>query len=360
MKPIFYMLLFFISIASIAQSTVSIKGIDIHNYQKVSLYSFDYTSLKYVKMRSKPINTKGEFYFEIPYTNANAYKLRFDDEKSIYLSIENANPIILKSEKNNIQIIGSSSSSKMNLFRQENEALQAKHFGQLKIEMDKAAKENDKKKLHELQQKVPVAIQAYLKEFRQQILNLGTTPAGYYALQFSDFIKELDFIEQRLAVYQKELPNSPVTLALKKQVYQAKITAIGKTPPMFEVIDSKGTKLSLSSYRGKVTLIDFWAAWCRACRIEHPKLVNLYQKYAKKNFAIIGVSQDKTETRWLKAIEKDGVGLWRQIWDKDLRISTLYSVSSLPQNILLDKNGKIIAKNITTEELEVQLNNLIQ
>ncbi len=91
------------------------------------------------------------------------------------------------------------------------------------------------------------------------------------------------------------------------------------------------------------------------CRVENPKLAVLYEKYQPENFEIISISQNESTAQWVQAIEKDGIDAWAQIQDKDRSLSTLYSISSLPQNILLDNSGKIIARNITAEELATLL-----
>ena len=134
---------------------------------------------------------------------------------------------------------------------------------------------------------------------------------------------------------------------------------MGSTPPPFEAKDKEGKLLKLSDFKEKVLLIDFWAAWCQACRVENPKLASLYQKYQQKGFEIISISQDETKENWVNAIQKDGIDSWHQIWDQDNSISEKYSVSSLPQNVLLDKKGKIIAKNVNAEMLSKILSGIL-
>jgi thiol-disulfide isomerase/thioredoxin len=328
------------------------------DYHTVYLKYFDHNSLTYGVLDSQSLASNDNFEFKFPFESSNLYELNFDEKEMIPISVENTKTISINKISDEIKVKGSEQTKKMILFRAQSDQLQDKYFGQLKIDFDQAMAENDQDKIEELTQKSEVLIGDFLREFRALIIDLGTTPAAYFALQFSDFNKEIDFIQERLATFKKDAPNSLVTKALEKQVYQATITAIGNTPPSFEGKNAKGQKVNLSEYQGKILLVDFWASWCRACRVENPKLARLYEKYHKNDFEIVSISQDESSEQWLKSIEKDGIGAWEQIHDGEKAISNLYSVSSLPQNILLDKSGVIVAKNINAEELQTILLNM--
>jgi thiol-disulfide isomerase/thioredoxin len=109
-------------------------------------------------------------------------------------------------------------------------------------------------------------------------------------------------------------------------------------------------------------LLDFWASWCGPCRQENPNVVRNYNKYKAKNFTVVGVSLDKPEGKsaWLDAIKNDGLA-WTQVSDLKFwnnAAAALYQVSSIPQNYLIDPNGKIIAKNLRGEDLDAKLQEL--
>ncbi|MDP4205751.1 MAG: TlpA disulfide reductase family protein [Bacteroidota bacterium] len=156
--------------------------------------------------------------------------------------------------------------------------------------------------------------------------------------------------------------NSSFANAIETQIKLTSISKIGIMAPDFTLNTPEGKPFTLSSLRGKFVLIDFWASWCSPCRGENPNVVKAYQTFKDKNFTILGVSLDSNKSNWIKAIEDDHLA-----WDhvSDLQgwknaVAVLYGIYSIPSNILLDKNGKIIAKNLRGENLIKTLNELIK
>jgi thiol-disulfide isomerase/thioredoxin len=115
--------------------------------------------------------------------------------------------------------------------------------------------------------------------------------------------------------------------------------------------------VKLSSLQGKYVLVDFWAKWCGPCRQENPNVVRLYNRYKDKGFTVYGVSLDRNKTDWLKAIEEDKL-TWTHVsdlkyWQSDA--AKLYNITAIPFSLLLDPDGKIIAKNLRGPSLEKKL-----
>ena len=135
-------------------------------------------------------------------------------------------------------------------------------------------------------------------------------------------------------------------------------TKVGKTAPDFDFKNLTGEALKLSSLRGKVVLIDFWASWCRPCRNENPNVVAAYKKYNNKGFEVLSISLDKDQNEWQNAIREDGLIWNNHHWDDEGKIANLFGVKSIPHTLLLDKNGVIIAKNLRGEDLETKLKSL--
>jgi peroxiredoxin len=141
-----------------------------------------------------------------------------------------------------------------------------------------------------------------------------------------------------------------------------KAIALGAAAPEFAEADTSGKVIKLSSFRGKYVLIDFWASWCGPCRQENPNVVKAFNRYKGQKFTIIGVSLDQPngKNKWLAAIHKDGLN-WTQVSDLkywDSKVAGQYAVRGIPQNFLLDPDGKIIAKNLRGDDLEEKLEEL--
>ncbi len=142
--------------------------------------------------------------------------------------------------------------------------------------------------------------------------------------------------------------------AIKKREENAKSTDVGATAPEFTAPDPNGNEISLSEVKGKLTLIDFWAAWCKPCRAENPNIVKVYEKYHDKGFNVLGVSLDRKAEDWKKAISDDGLA-WNHVSNLAYfndAIAKLYNVEAIPAAFLLDENGVIIAKGLRGAALE--------
>jgi peroxiredoxin len=161
----------------------------------------------------------------------------------------------------------------------------------------------------------------------------------------------------------EDLKNSDIGKQLKYSLDNLRITAIGSIAPDFIQNDVNGKPVQLSSFRGKYVLIDFWASWCGPCRQENPNLVRTYNKYKGKNFTVLGVSLDKESGKgdWLAAIKSDKLE-WMQVSDLKFwnnMAATLYGVHSIPQNFLIDPQGKIVAKSLRGDDLDNKLEELL-
>lgn len=181
------------------------------------------------------------------------------------------------------------------------------------------------------------------------------------AIQALDPEKYLDVYQELDKNLMKKFPKNQNILMFHEHVLRTissreKALALkeGSEAPEINLPDVNGNPLTLSSLRGKVVLIDFWASWCGPCRKEMPAVVKAYAKYKSKGFEIYGVSLDKTKENWVEAIQKDGI-TWPQVSDLkfwDCEAAKAYNVEGIPFTVLIDKEGKILAKNLRGDDLE--------
>lgn len=193
--------------------------------------------------------------------------------------------------------------------------------------------------------KIPADSRAYK-------LALGGVLAGLEQKSHGNYKHFADLFIQK---FEHEMPKEAEQL--KKKVKSKASMMIGAEAPDFTMNSIDGTPVALSSFKGKVTLIDFWASWCGPCRRENPYVAKLYKKYKDHGFEILGVSLDNNKGRWQQAITKDALP-WTHV--SDLRkwkneAAQLYGVRSIPHTILLDKQGRIIAQKLRSHQLEQEL-----
>ncbi len=161
--------------------------------------------------------------------------------------------------------------------------------------------------------------------------------------------------------FAEPIKNSIPGRSLKLALDAIKSTSVGATATNFTQNDVNGKPVSLASFRGKYVLLDFWASWCAPCRAENPNVVKAYNAYKSKGFDILGVSLDEEKSLWLAAIKKDNL-TWTHVCDFkgfENEAANLYRINAIPANYLLDKEGKIIAVNLTGPALENKLKELM-
>jgi peroxiredoxin len=213
--------------------------------------------------------------------------------------------------------------------------------------------------------KVESTIDALDLEMREKVFGafLKThpkSPVALYALkQYGGYEIDPDKIEPLFNSLPGDVQLWPSAVAYKSGIDIAKKTAVGKYAMDFTQNDTLGNPVALSSFKGKYVLVDFWASWCGPCRAENPNVVKTYNKYKDKNFTILSVSLDRptAKDKWIKAIHDDGL-VWTHVsdlkfWDNE--VAKQYGIRAIPQNLLLDPQGKIVAKNLRGEELDEKL-----
>jgi len=234
----------------------------------------------------------------------------------------------------------------------------------IESEFQQAVQAKNEKRIAELQSQAmtlmdnnTLKLVAFLKE---QPVSLGL----FNVLQDPNLIdkdKHIDLFISSADKFKREWPTYSYTKELNNQVEKLKVTAVGQIAPEISLANPNGQIVKLSSLRGKYVLIDFWAKWCGPCRRENPNVVKAYKRFKDKGFEVFGVSLDRNKEDWVKAIAEDGL-TWTHVSDLkyfESQAAKDYNINAIPFSILLDKSGKIIAKNLRGAALEKKLEEVI-
>ncbi len=196
---------------------------------------------------------------------------------------------------------------------------------------------------------------------------IKANPASFvspYLLSRVYYEMEADVLEGYLKGFDARLDSVPSVIMLKERVNKLKAVAIGQMAPDFTMSDANGNPVKLSDIYSKneYTLVDFWASWCGPCRRENPNVVTVYNSNKDKGFGVFGVSLDTDKEKWLKAIADDQL-TWPHVsdlkgWKNEA--AALYAVSSIPANLLLDKTGKIVGRNLREAKLGETISGLLK
>lgn len=158
------------------------------------------------------------------------------------------------------------------------------------------------------------------------------------------------------------LKNTEIAKKLAAKLDKTKKTAIGVMAGDFSQPDVNGKMIALSSFKGKYVLLDFWASWCGPCRAENPNVLKAYNEFKDKNFDVFAVSLDDKKENWLKAVKDDAMP-WTQVSDLKgwkNQAAGMYAITAIPQNFLINPDGKIVASNLRGEALVKKLKELIK
>ncbi len=212
-------------------------------------------------------------------------------------------------------------------------------------------------------------MQSFEKQEMQKIKEFGDENAESVVgmVVYSDLINQKKVNNKELKEFyersSKDVKDHVLGRMIKEKIATINATDIGAVAPDFKGPTPDGNELELHKSLQKLTLVDFWASWCKPCRVENPNIVSIYEDYKDKGFHVIGVSLDRQnqEQKWIQAIEADGLD-WDHVshlkfWKEPIALQ--YGVKSIPQAFLLDEDGVIVAKNLRGDQLRQKVAELL-
>lgn len=393
MRIIFYSLLCLILAGVIAgcggngadDNSFVIKG-KLTNSKQDSIYLQELTVKSNTGIDSTVLSEDGEFFFKVKPKEIGFYVLKMNKNNFVTLLVDKGETVEISGDVKNLLLTYSVSGSKgSELIRELNTNLNKNYdkVDSLGVVYKESKGSPDILKIKAQLDSVYKNIFLDQKEFLKNFIDKNTSSLACLIAVYQQFGREPMFninLPEDLAYYEKldkalfaAYPENQHALDLHKrmgevrkaqaerQIAESKL-AIGAVAPDFTLSTPEGTPVSLSSLKGKIVLIDFWASWCAPCRAENPNLIRLYNQYKTKNFTVLGVSLDSDKDSWTKAVKADKLS-WTQVSDLKYWSSPvvkLYNIKSIPYSMLLDKDGKIAAKGLTGDSLAMKVAEMVK
>lgn len=345
-----------------AEKGFSIKG-KINNAPGSYIVLHEFTPKGLLFIDSAEVNADGVFEFKGSLSEPVFCVIPFNNAASIFLVDTNAE-IMVSIDANNPEqftVNGSPETEKL------------KSLLKLNSDYQRAAMLVEQKFAAYKDNIPPVSVQNQIRYEFDSIMKARDAAIKQFAVQTDQSLvpffatnfllprADFEFLKQIDQKFYNKFSNSKYAQELHERVMNLSKTASGSTAPDIVLQDPFGKPIALSSLRGKIVLVDFWASWCRPCREESPRLVKLYNKYKTKGFDIFSVSLDDNREAWQKAINDDKL-LWTHVSDLlkwNSAVVSQYNIEAIPFTVLVDAEGKIIATGLRGEALEQKLAELM-
>jgi thiol-disulfide isomerase/thioredoxin len=385
-KKLFLYLFFVLVSAGCKNNVVRISGTIVNPVSGAYIYLDELKSNELKPVDSVRVSSDGKFNFKREIKQPSFYLLKSTDNNFLTMLIEPGEKLMLKAQNDSLNYPISLNGSKgTELMTDYNKMLRAtinKLTGLNKIYTQNV----DKPELPKVVESLDSLAQIYLGEINvytkkyidDNLTSLVSLVALYQQVAPSVYVmnpsKDLSYFvkvdSSMFSLYPEYEPVTSLHEQVKELVAKMKgetsagpASASGAIAPEISLPTPEGDTIKLSSTRGSVVLLDFWASWCAPCRKENPNLLNVYNIYHKRGFQIYQVSLDKTKESWIKGIQDDHLEKWIHVSDIQYWNSIvvpLYKIESIPCNYLLDKEGRIIASNLRSEKLQNKLAELFK
>ncbi len=302
------------------------------------------------------VDANGKFDYELKDFEPGFYRLMVYNQLPVILAINN-NDLEINVDAENSKVTGSPEvevQQKINLLNQQITDSVAEiqmNYAEAANKKDQAGMQMAEAQFTNLQGQLNQQIKKIIEEAPVNLTTLNILK------DVITYDTDPEFVDAQLARLNKKMPGLKIVKQFEMQLAATKKLAIGAEAPEVSLKDQEGKTIKLSSLRGQVVLLDFWASWCGPCRKESPSLVKAYKNFHDKGFEIYGISLDRNPEAWQKAMADDQLPGVQVIGMEDGKadVAGIYQITAIPASFLLDKEGKIIAKNLRGEELEKAL-----